>query len=79
MLVRPVAAAAVATLALALSSGTVLAAQAPDAVPDAPVTSSLQESTEEADGAVLWVGVVTGISGIAALAFSVRRPRISDA
>ena len=75
---RPVAAAAVATLALALSSGTVLA-QAPDAVPDAPVTSSLQESTDEADGAALWVGVVTGISGIAALAFSVRRPRISDA
>jgi hypothetical protein len=81
MIVRKLTAAAVVTMALGLPVGVVHAAEEPDvdAVPDAPVASSFDDTTGEADGAAVWVGVVTGVSGLAGLAFSVRRPRLSHA
>jgi len=71
------AAAAGAIIALALSPQVATAAPAPDPIPDAPVTTAVQGRTGEPGGAALWVGVATGLSGVAALAYSVRRPRTS--
>lgn len=75
MIVRKVAAAAVVTMAVGLPLGAAHADA--DAVPDVPVTSSLEESSDDAGGAAVWVGVVTGVSGVAGLAFAMRRPRVA--
>lgn len=77
MIVRKVAAAAVVTMAVGLPLGAAHADADADAVPDVPVTSSLEESSDDAGGAAVWVGVVTGVSGVAGLAFAMRRPRVA--
>ena len=72
---RKAAAAAVVTLAVGFPAGAALAAPGSDAIPNDPPPQSLEDPAADEGSAGLWVGVVTGASGLAALAYTVRRPR----